>query len=298
MKVLITGANGFAGHYLTELLLQKKYTVIATGKGSCRLPFQGHSGFVYEEMDFTNAAKTTTVINAHQPDVVVHAGAMSKPNDCEADQEAAYMVNVTGTENLLHASAAWKCLFIFLSTDFIFDGEKGLYCEEDEPAPVNYYGKTKLLAEGLVKKYPFNWAIVRTVLVYGPPIPGRPNLLSIVKEKLEKEEMYSVVDDQFRTPTFVNDLAKSILAVIEKNATGVFHISGDDMFTPFQMACMSAAYLGLDVSLIRRVTAEIFKEPARRPPRTGFNIDKAKAELGYVPVSFETGLQQTFTAQK
>ena len=294
MKILITGANGFLGYYLVEQLLNKNYEVIATGRGQSRLPFSKHKNFHYEEMDFTDPFSIHDVFEKIKPEVVVHAGAMSKPDECELDQMKAYLVNVEGTVQLLINAEDIKSFFIFLSTDFVFDGERGMYKENDTPGPVNYYGRTKLEAEEAVKEYEFDWAIVRTVLVYGINHSGHNNILKIVKEKLEKGEEYNIVDDQVRTPTYVEDLATGIVTIIEKKATGVFHLSGKDMLTPYQMAIKTAEHLNLDSSLLKKVTAESFSQPARRPLKTGFVIDKARKELGYEPLSFEEGLKKTF----
>jgi len=294
MKILVTGCNGFLGFYLVEKLLERDLVVIATGKGDCRLPFIGRKGFVYESMDFTDPFQVHDVFGKHAPDIVIHAGAMTRPDDCEQNQWLAYITNVEATVTLLINAEETRSFFILLSTDFIFDGEKGMYKEEDAPAPVNFYGKTKVEAEEAVKEYTGDWSIVRTVLVYGKPQRGRQNLLTVVKEKLENGEKYNVVDDQFRTPTYVGDLAQAIVTIVEKRKTGVYHISGEELQTPYQMACMTAEHLGLDASLIKRVTAADFSQPAKRPPRTGFTIDKAKRELGYSPVNFEEGLRKTF----
>ncbi len=295
MSILVTGANGFLGHYVTDLLLKKGYDVIATGLGGCRLPFSEEPGFRYEAMDFTDPSDLRRIFEKYYPSVVVHAGAKSKPDECELNQPMAFDCNVKGTRYLLDAAAGAGSFFIFFSTDFIFDGEKGMYREEDEPNPVNYYGTSKLLAEIEVQVYPFDWAIARTVSVYGKPLSGRNNLVTLVKEKLEKGEEYRVVNDQVRTPTYVEDLAAGIVAIIERRATGIFHLSGTDILTPYEMATRTAAYLRLDQSLLHKVTAAEFKEPARRPLKTGFIIDKAKRVLGYDPVSFEEGLEKTFS---
>jgi dTDP-4-dehydrorhamnose reductase len=293
--ILLTGANGFLGYYLAHQLLEKGYDVLATGKGECRLPFANDPHFTYLSLDFTNPYAVHDAFEKYQPSTVVHAGAMSKPDECELNQWQSYLVNVEGTLHLLSNAAEYKSFFVFVSTDFVFDGEKGMYSETDEPAPVNFYGKTKLEAEDAVREYEYEWAIVRTVLVYGKPISGRSNIITIVKEKLEKGEEYRVVDDQVRTPTYVGDLAAGIIAIIEKRAGGVWHLSGKDVMTPYQMACETAAVLGLDSSLIKRVTAADFSQPAKRPPKTGFVIDKAKTELGYDPLSFAEGLRKTLS---
>lgn len=294
MKILITGANGFLGHYLVPLLAAQGHEVLATGKGPCRLNQTATNGFAYAEMDFTDSESTVAIVLQFLPDIIVHAGAISKPDDCELNQSMAWHINTGGTQYLLRAAAGPKSFFVYISTDFVFDGERGMYTEEDQPAPVNYYGQTKLEAELAVKNYPHEWAIIRTVLVYGQPLAGRSNLLSIVKDKLEKGEGYKVVDDQVRTPTYVGDLAAGIAAVINHQARGIWHLSGSDVLTPYEMACQTAEYLGYDKRLLTRVTADTFSQPAKRPPRTGFTISKARRELGYTPVSFAEGLRKTF----
>lgn len=291
-KILITGANGFVGNHLCELLLPD-YEVIATGKGPGRLLIS-HPHFSYVQMDFTDAQDVESVIGATMPDVIVHGGAMSKPDDCETQQDLAWQTNVTATANLLQAAAAHKAFFVFLSTDFVFDGEKGMYGEDDQPNPVNYYGATKLEAERRVEQYLYGWSIVRTVLVYGDPKAGRQNILTTVAAALRKGEEVSIFDDQVRTPTYVGDLARAIKTIIDKKATGIFHISGSDVRTPYQMAVETARHLGLNEKLVKKVIAGDLVQPAKRPPRTGFYLTRAKDQLGYEPTSFEEGLKLTF----
>jgi dTDP-4-dehydrorhamnose reductase len=131
--------------------------------------------------------------------------------------------------------------------------------------------------------------------VYGKPVTGKANLLTVVKEKLEKGEEYQVVNDQVRTPTYVEDLAAGIVSVIERKATGIYHLSGVDILTPYEIACRVADHLQLNKSLIKKVTAANFSQPARRPPKTGFIIEKARKKLGFHPVSFAEGLHRTFS---
>lgn len=294
MNILITGANGFLGYYLTEQLLKMNHQVIATGKNENRLPFHHFPNFEYATMDFTDPFSVHDIFEKYQPEVVVHAGASSRPDECEQHQWEAYVTNVEGTVTMLLNAETYKSFFVFLSTDFIFDGNQGMYSERDKPGPVNFYGKTKREAEEAVMEYEFGWAIARTVLVYGKPPEGRQNFLTTVATKLAKGEAYSVVDDQVRTPTYVGDLATGICSIIEKKATGIYHVSGKDALTPYEMACQAADYLGLDKSLLRKVTARDFVEPAKRPLKTGFVIDKAINKLGYAPVSFKEGLSLTF----
>ncbi|HEY0356360.1 MAG TPA: SDR family oxidoreductase [Flavisolibacter sp.] len=292
-KILVTGANGFVGYYTIRQLLKKNYMVIATGKGACRLPFK-EDNFIWETLDFTDEEQVRSVFSKHQPEVVIHSGAMSKPDECELHKEAAYQTNVTGTIHLLKAAAFMQSFFIFLSTDFVFDGIKGMYREDDELAPVNYYGETKKLAEEAVRNYTFDWSIIRTVLVYGKPLQGRENILTGNAKALQRGERLKIFSDQLRTPTYVEDLAAAIVSIIENKAKGIFHISGEDRLSPYGMVMAMARHLQLDTSLVQAVTENEFDQPARRPLITGFDISKAKNLLQYRPTSFEQGLRKTF----
>ena len=292
-KILVTGANGFLGYYLVRQLLKQSFTVIATGKGPCRLPFND-AGFNYETLDFSDRASVQSIISKHLPDTIVHCGALSKPDECERNKEAAFLTNVTATIYLLEAAAAIQASFIFLSTDFVFSGEKGMYKEDDERAPVNYYGLTKVLAEDEVMRYAGAWAIVRTVLVYGRPFLSRQNLLTTTAESLRNGKRSGIFNDQVRTPTFVEDLAEGIVSMINLQSRGIYHLSGKDVLTPYEMAVAVARHLDLDASLIDPIVEDDLQQPARRPLKTGLDISKAVKDLAYEPIDFYTGLQRTF----
>src|SRR5690242_17803395 len=144
MKIFVTGANGFLGQHLTLYLLCKGYDVIASGRGQCRILQQ--NSFQYFSLDITNANAVTATISAIQPDVIIHAAAMSKPDECDRNREACYLNNVSATKFLLNACEAFQPHFIYISSDFIF-GENGPHAEDDDAVPLNYYGETKLQSE-------------------------------------------------------------------------------------------------------------------------------------------------------
>ena len=293
MKVLITGANGLLGQYLVKLLLRKKYTVIATGRGASRLPLEGHTRYKYYSLDITEDQSLHDVIATVKPECIIHAAAMTQVDDCEIKKEEAFKINVSGTLKLMGFAEEYSQHFIFISTDFVFDGKKGNYTEDELTEPISWYGFTKMQAEQFVHHCKIPSTIVRTCLVYGNSIPGgRRNIITWVKDQLEKKERIKVVDDQWRTPTWAGDLANGISLVIEKKALGIFHISGKDLLTPYQMALKTADFFSLDKSLIERVNATTFTQPALRPPKTGFVIEKARMKLGYEPLSFAEGLKQ------
>ncbi len=294
MKVLITGVNGFIGHYLVSEFLNNGHEVIATGKDDKRLSIDAKPGFTYLPMDFTNPFAVHDVFEECLPEAIIHAGGMTRADACEKEQWQAYVTNVEGTLNLLTNAEEYSSFFLLLSTEFVFDGQKGEYSEDDTTNPLNFYGKTKLEAEEAVQEYPCEWAIARTVLLYGHPYSQKKSFVSVIADKLSKGEEFRLFTDQLRTPTYAGDLAKGIAGIIEKRAKGIYHLSGEDLLTPFDIGCRVAGQLGLDASLLKPITAADYTEPARRPANTGFNIGKAKKELGYQPLSFRKGLEKTF----
>jgi dTDP-4-dehydrorhamnose reductase len=296
MKILLTGSNGMLGSHLAEKLSQSGHQTWATGKGECRLPSHLlHANFIYQNLDITQKDAVDQTINSVQPDVIVHAAAMTQVDDCEQNMSLSYSVNVDGTRNLLESAEEVNSRFCLISTDFVFSGASGPYSENDPTGAVNYYGQTKELAEQLVMSSRLNWSIARTVLLYGKADPSkRSNFIYWVKQNLEAGKHIKVVNDQIRTPTFIPDLANGIDLMIEKGARGIFHLSGKDILTPYQMAILIAKHLHLNESLIEPVDASIFTQIGKRPLKTGFVIDKAVKELGYDPTSFKNALSSIF----
>jgi dTDP-4-dehydrorhamnose reductase len=291
-KVLITGANGLLGQKLVGFLrLDYSVEVIATGKGPSRLPKKWVGSYSWVELDITDRDQVLQVFSITNPDTVIHTAAMTQVDDCEKDMEGCRILNVEAVRYLIEACENNNTHLIHLSTDFIFDGADGPYTEEAKANPVNYYGVTKMEAENLLVQSKIPWAIVRTVLVYGiAEDMSRSNIILWVKKSLEEGKNIKVVNDQWRTPTLAEDLAEGCILIMKKGATGIFNISGSDFLTPYDMAIQTAEYFGLDKSLITESDSTLFTQPARRPPRTGFIIDKAKKELGYSPKSFLAGI--------
>jgi len=291
MKILITGSNGLLGQHLVKLLRSNPGNeVIATARGANRL--NDEQGYIYVPMDICQANQVEKVLEKWRPGAIIHTAAMTQVDDCERQPEKCHDVNVLGTKNLLTWTKRADAFLLLLSTDFIFDGRNGPYREEDPPQPISHYGQSKLDAEYLVRTHLQQWAIARTVLVYGMAEDmSRSNIILWVKGELEQGHPIRVVDDQWRTPTLVQDLAMGCSLITARRARGVFNISGKDMLTPYGMAIKTADFFGLDKSLIQKADASSFSQPARRPPRTGFILDKAIQLLGYDPHSFDEGLR-------
>lgn len=292
MKILITGANGLLGHKLVRLLGPKReVVVIATARGESRLRPE-YGSFQYESMDIANREDVLEIVGRHKPDVIINTAAMTNVDECEKEKEACMQLNVEAVKYLVEAAEQTNAFLLHLSTDFIFSGEEGPYDEQGVPAPVNFYGESKLLGEQVVMNSNIKWAIARTVLVFGiVPDMSRSNIILWVKGSLEAQKPIQVVDDQWRTPTLAEDLAMGCYLIAEQRAEGIYNISGQDMLTPYEMAIKTADFFGLDKSLITRTDSTKFTQPAKRPPRTGFIIEKAKTNLGYQPHSFDEGIR-------
>ncbi|MEO6303385.1 MAG: NAD(P)-dependent oxidoreductase [Bacteroidia bacterium] len=298
MKILITGSNGLLGQKLVyKLRNTKDVTCIATARGENRLVKQ--DGYIYDTLDITNAENVKQVFSKHLPDVIINTAAMTNVDACETEKEACWAMNVTSVynqvktlEELKSKDPFYKPHFIHLSTDFIFDGTHGPLDENETPNPLSYYADSKLAAEEIVKGCSLDWAIARTVLVYGiVDNMSRSNIVLWVKSNLEQGKTINVVDDQFRTPTLAEDLADGCILIAEKRAKGIYNISGKDYYSILELAHVVADYYKLDKNLIKPSKSADIKQPAKRPPITGFIIDKAKKDLGYNPHSFTEGIK-------
>jgi dTDP-4-dehydrorhamnose reductase len=290
MKILVTGANGLLGQKLISLLQEKENIyVIATARGnSSKAVIRGE----FHSLDVTDENQVEKLIAKTKPDVVIHTAAMTQVDDCETKRDACTLNNVTAVEHLVAACRAHNVHLVHVSTDFIFDGSAGPLDELAVPNPINFYGESKLAAEKVIQSSGISWSILRTVLVYGVTNDmSRSNIVLWVKKSLEDGKNVSVVNDQWRTPTLAEDLAQGCYLAAIKKARGVFNISGKDFMSPFDIAVQTAKFFKLDTALIQATDSTKFKQPARRPMKTGFIIDKAKKELGYEPHSFLEGLE-------
>lgn len=297
MDIMVTGANGLLGQHLVSNLLLNGHRVHAVGRGVARVSAGINENFLYHSLDIRDKPSLSALFASIPAiDVLIHAAALTQVDYCELHQQEAYDVNVNGTTYLLEAADAACAHVVYVSTDFVFDGVRGNYREDDPVGPVNYYGETKWLAEQQIQHTNMLWSIARTCLVYGNPVLGtRSNIISWVKENLEQGKPINVVDDQVRTPTYVKDLADGIQRIAEKGAGGIFHLAGKDVLTPYAMACSTAAFFGLPGHLIERVDAAVFSQPARRPLQTGLAISKAGNVLGYAPHSFAEGMADMYS---
>ncbi|PJB14956.1 MAG: NAD(P)-dependent oxidoreductase [Flavobacteriales bacterium CG_4_9_14_3_um_filter_32_8] len=290
MKILITGSNGLLGQKLVKLLVNKfNIKFLATSTGENRI--KSIIGFDYVSLDITNKTQVEQVFNQFKPNVVINTAAMTNVDACEDQKEQCWNLNVNAIKNLIEASEKHQTHLIHLSTDFVFDGENGPYKEEDKPNPLSYYGQSKHEAEKLLQASNIKWSIVRTIIVYGVVEDmSRSNIVLWAKQALEKGNPLTIVNDQFRMPTLAEDLAMGCWLIAQKQATGIYNICGKDFMSILELVNRVADFYGYDKSIISPIASTSLNQAAKRPPKTGFVLDKAIKELGYSPCSFEEGL--------
>jgi dTDP-4-dehydrorhamnose reductase len=289
-KVLITGSNGLLGQKLLDLYIDEgRVELIASSSGANRYPKK--VGYQYCELDITKSGMLHSAIEQFQPHCIINTAAMTNVDACEANKSGCNELNVKAVEYLVESANRVNAQLIQLSTDFIFDGAAGPYAEEAEPNPLSYYGLSKLRSEEIIKQNCKNWAIARTILVYGIVNDmGRSNIVLWAKNALEKGDPIRVVNDQYRMPTLADDLANGCKLIEEQEAKGVFNISGKDLMSITELVERVADFFGKDKSLIEEISSEALNQAAKRPPKTGFLLDKSRQVLGYEPHSFEDGL--------
>ena len=283
-RVLVTGANGLLGQALVRLMSNyPEYDVLATGRDDA--PRFAADSCGYTPLDITEPSDLHSTFQDFAPDVVVNCAAMTQVDRCEQEREACWRVNAQAVERLAQECRASDVRLVQVSTDFVFNGDDGPYREDARPDPVNYYGKSKLAAENAVREAGLDrWTIARTVLVYGTAEQmKRSNIVLWVLKELSAGNTIDVVTDQWRTPTYVADLAGGIERIVRYDKSGLYHLSGRELLSVYDFAHQVAKAFDLDRSLIHPTDSTEFKQPAPRPPRTGFIILKAETELGYKP---------------
>ncbi len=283
MKILITGSNGLLGQKLLHTLSTNLQELIG-----CDLSERSLVDDVihnYRQLDITERKPTVAAICDIAPQVIVHTAAMTEVDRCEIEKELCWRVNVTGTEHILAGAARVGAKVIFISSDYIFNGENGPYDEEAVPNPIGYYGRSKLAAENLIRGSGLDWTIIRTIVLYGYGINVRSSFVTWLLDMLRAEKVVRIVDDQWGNTTIVDDLAAGIERSVMLEKSGIFNIGGQSFKTRYKFALDIARVFDLPVEFITPITTGELRQAARRPLRSGLVIDKAERELY---ISFRT----------
>ena len=291
MRILITGSNGLLGQKIVKICLERGLNFIATSKGENRNPDCPSNNYL--SLDISNLLEINNVFQFYYPTHVIHTAAITNVDYCEDHKEECHIVNVEATKLLLNTCVQYKSHFQLLSTDFVFDGEKGNYNEEDLVNPLSVYAKSKVDAENIViNGNTDDCSIVRTIIVYGKGNNlSRSNIILWAKEALKTGNELTIVDDQFRAPTWAEDLAWACLEIVARNKKGIFHISGPETMSVIDLVYRVADFYNLSKSQVKPVKSETLNQAAKRPPRTGFDLTKSSKELNYEPLTLEESLE-------
>lgn len=290
-RILVTGSNGLLGQKIIRLL-QARDDVdwLATSAGQNRMEGLDESHF--RSMDITDEGSVQDCFGSFKPTAVINTAAMTLVDLCEEEKEKCQAINVKGVEYLLEEAQKHDVHLVQVSTDFVFNGEAGPYRETDEPDPLSEYARSKHRAERLLIDSEYKrWSIARTIILYGYASGlSRSNVVLWARQALHDRDPMRIVSDQFRAPTLAEDLAIGCLAIVDRAAYGIYHLSGPETMSVLEMIHRIAGYYGLDCSHVEPIDTASLGQPAARPPRTGFILEKAAQDLDYSPRTLEQGL--------
>jgi dTDP-4-dehydrorhamnose reductase len=287
LRLLITGASGLYGSKLAQLAAVKDYDVYS---GYSKDPPVYGKAIQFNISDKDQVEKALTRV---RPEVIVHAASLTDVDKCETNKELAWKINVEGTRNIAKAAKASEAFLVYVSTDYVFNGEKGQYKETDITDPVNYYGLTKLKAEELVKSFTEEACIARASVIYGStPAAGKINFALWLINKLGKNENPKVLTDQWNSPTLNTNMAEMTLEIIERKLTGIYHISGATRISRYDFAKLVAQTFNSNTNLITPSTTAEFSWPAKRPRDSSLDTSKAQKILKNKPLQIHQALEQ------
>jgi dTDP-4-dehydrorhamnose reductase len=224
------------------------------------------------KLDITDRVNTYELIKKLNPNYIVHTAALTNVDYCENNKDEAFKVNAKGTKNVAEAAKDIGAKFIYISTDYVFDGEKGMYKEEDPTNPINQYGRSKLDGESMTINTLDNYLIARTSVLYGEN--PKTNFVTWVLQELKKGNEIRIVEDQFNTPTLADNLAEVILELIKNDAVGVFHVSGIERVNRFDFVKKIAEIYDLNGKLIIPITSNELNWIAERPKDSSLDVTK------------------------
>lgn len=287
MRLLITGASGLLGLAISKIAVQKGYEVYSayhTHEKTYGKPVR---------LDIRDYKSVEKIFKEIKPDFAIHAAAITDVDRCEQEKELAWDVNVQGTKNIVEQAKNLETFLVYVSTDYVFSGKKGLYAESDEPNPVNYYGQTKLKGEQEVKNSQSEWCIVRPSVIYGAfPVAERHNFALWAINEIRKRKDIEIITDQWVSPTLNTNLANMILEIIERHLTGIYHLAGASRTSRFQFAHMLAETFNLDRNAIKPTTLEKMNWLANRPKDSSLKVSKATRTLTHKPMKIERALKK------
>jgi dTDP-4-dehydrorhamnose reductase len=289
----VTGAGGLLGSRIVELASERGHEVYGL-----YLNHPPSMGFKIK-MDITDFNGVEKLINQLKPHAIIHCAAITDVDLCERNRDLALKVNYEATKIIAKASEKIDAHMIYISTDYVFDGLKGMYREEDKPNPINTYGLTKLLGETAVMENCNRSLIARASVIYGSkPAAGKVNFALWVMEKLKSGERVKVLKDQYVSPTLNTNLALMILDALEMNLTGIIHMSGAARVSRYEFAIQIARKFNLDEGLIEEAYMHEMSWIAKRPRDSSLNVSKASKTLNVKPMNLNEALEKLYLELK
>ena len=287
MKLLVTGASGLLGTRICQLATKQNHEVYSAH--SQHRPQFG----IPIKLDITDGAALRQVFDKTKLDVVVHSAALSDVDKCEKEKDLAWKINAESASNIAQLCHKHSCFFVYISTDYVFNGEKGNYKETERTAPINHYGLTKLKGEEEVQKSGAEYCIARASVIYGSnPAAGKVNFALWLLEKLRKKEEAKTVIDQWNSPTFNTNLAEMVLEILERRITGTFHLAGATRLSRYELAQNIAETFNLDKNCLLPTSSKEMQWLAQRPKDSSLNVDKAKQTLKNKPLQISEALSK------
>jgi dTDP-4-dehydrorhamnose reductase len=234
------------------------------------------------EMDLSQDDAVAQAFRRAAPQGVIHAAAMTDVDGCEGKVDQAMAVNRDGTARVARECAEHGARMVYVSTEYIFDGQDGPYTETDAPCPISVYGKSKYLGELAAAKALNDLVVARTTVLFG--VHESQNFVTWLLAELKAGRPVSIVDDQVGSPTFADNLASMLLALLFSDRRGIYNTAGADILDRCTFARLAARIFGLDVALVRPITTAQLRAAAPRPLQAGLIMDKFKSHFPDVPV--------------
>ncbi len=289
-RILITGANGLLGQKLTACFSKDPNFDLLTSSRQDQPKCTLHS-FGHVQLDITDIKSVKELIWNFEPDYIINSAAFTNVDGCERKKELSWKINVTGVENLVNAARLVDSRVIHISTDYIFDGKNGPYDEHATPNPLSYYGRGKLASENVVRTSGKNWAIIRTMVVYGIGQALNNNFATWLAGELSQNKPVTIVDDQLGNTTLADDLANGIYLLVKKGKQGIYNMAGSDIISRYDFAVALAKAFDFNPDLIQPIKTKDLNQLAPRPLNSGLITLKAESELGYRFLSLKESLR-------
>ncbi|AFS83507.1 dTDP-4-dehydrorhamnose reductase [Candidatus Nitrosopumilus sediminis] len=288
MRFIVTGSAGLVGSQIVKDLSELNHEVF-----SCYHNSKPDNGTLVN-LDLTNQNEIIDTITKINPDSIIHLAAMTGVDQCEEQPDLAMKINADATEILARQAAKQKAFFVYVSTDYVFDGKTGMKKESDTPNPLGYYGKSKLAGELTLNKLASPYAIARTSTPFGLH-KTKKSFPIWVKESLESNKDIPVLVDQITSPTFVPNLSKMLIEIATKQIVGIFHTAGASSISRYNLAEMIAEKLNLDKKYLKPASMSEMSWKAQRPKDSSLDVSLASELLNEKPQTIQQSLDILFS---